>query len=155
LPPNIIASINIVEIEWTKPVVYAEAICTPFDKIESAYFYKILLRFGKGYKLVYIGKSNNSVAKRLTAIDHKRKIIQLKESNPRKSIEISFGHFIDYSWDNGNLVRDVEKLLIYCNYEKTELQNKKDIYSHRIKDEYLIKNISFQNRLIKGLRSTV
>lgn len=138
-----IESVNEVIIEWSQPKLYSEAILTPNKAIEAAYYYKVMLLYNKKYKLVYIGKSDNSVAKRLTAHDHKRRINQLSNDYSRHKIMISFGHIIDYGWDHKKLVTDVEKLLIYSCYESNVLINKKEINSYRIPYQYTIKNKGF------------
>lgn len=134
-----------VEIRWTKPIKYENTLNLPEEKMDYAWYYKILAKYPTGeYKLLYIGKTERFVAARLKDRDHKNRIEKLKKDYPKHKITVSLGNvYMPYS-PKPKTVDQIETLLIFANSDLPFITNRKKIWGHRIQNDYIIINKGFR-----------
>lgn len=134
------------DIEWSIPKTYEEALNVPYDQLWDTYFYKILGQFNSNYHLIYIGKTYTQfVTSRLLNPDHVSRRKELQKKFPKHTLLISFGHIknINAKRTRG-LIDEVESLLIYSHSSHEKFSNKSKISYLRIAKEYHLRNLGFR-----------
>jgi len=148
-----------VEIEWSNPISYDDALNVSLEKLEEVYFYKIIGEYSDSYSLMYIGKVyDQAVSERLKNKDHQVKRAQWQTEHPRTKFCISFGQLKSKHFDEETekwkrkVVDDIESLLIYSHSDHMKLKNSKSIWSHSILLEYQVLNTGFiKEKMIEEL----
>lgn len=134
-----------VNINWSRPRLYDNALNSEIKEIDNIFFYKIIARYNGKYKLLYIGKAYRQyVTSRLLNLDHKGKRERLNEKYKRHDLLISFGAVNTNKKRNHRLIDEVESLLIYTHCDINTLINDKNKWSHNITRDYHIINSGFR-----------
>ena len=135
-----------VEVNWSRPKLYTNALNTEYERLEQVYYYKILARYKGNYKLLYIGRTGRYATERLLDRDHIKKREKLEEDHPRHEILVSFGEVLTDRKRNSRLIDEVESLLIYIHTDNDHphLVNKSNTWSHNITRDYHIHNTGFR-----------
>nr|WP_321497794.1 hypothetical protein [uncultured Methanolobus sp.] len=162
-------------IVWSKPISYDDFVngVEQFDDSEDTYetacslnvestyitkplsdkgpnFYMILGKWSDKLKCFYLGKTTNSIYKRVTARDHKDRKEQMHNDYSKHKLLISKGHFYMGDWANKTKKRidEIESLLIYAN---EPFYNDKKRLTNRVNRDYWIKNCGHYEPLYEEL----
>ncbi len=134
-----------VEIKWTNPIRYENIFNLPEEKMELAWYYKILAKYATGeYKLLYIGKTERTVSQRLNDRDHINKVNRFKKEYPNHKFFVSLGNVYKPDYLNPTKVDQIETLLIFAHGYLPYITNEKKVWAHRIKNDYEITNRGFR-----------
>lgn len=122
------------------------------DKVDN--FYMILGEWGNTVsKLFYMGKTKQSIYKRVTSADHVEKRNCMHRDYPKHKLLISSGTFYmgDFRNKTKNRINDIESLLIYANYNEKHTYNEKNAWNHKVDSDFWIKNCGCYEPLKKEL----